>query len=586
MTMATITSTFSSYDRSIPPSSAIFRMSNNPTLSRQNHGFFTANTNTTVPRHGHCLDDMDILTLKRQYANMDLFDQSTLSNSAEDLSQLDRPSYECDVFGQDENDIDDYDISYDDGNGYDYSIIIQERLKKANEEFEHDQTPAELKHRQRVSFDAVVKAVDIVQDPTELDHDNGLVRASVSPVPEELSTTITSPRSETSTHEYTVPLNDTQPREGLTLLQQIKALQFHNTPPSDERWASTANNVNNDDSLNREDDISVSSCKSNENNNDTQDMSKVISNSTVSKKSMVVAVNGRFNLQDEDDYIAKHHVKSINNDNNMSTTNNKMSFLPAPPTEPKKKQDLPPRPFPVRPKSSDSGRRTDTNSVKLSTDKKNKTETTTRQRPKSAGTSKSVETYRDRPSSGVDFNELLRKAAGKKRAELREERRKKDEAEEKRQQELAKAEESYKRWLQEKQAERKRINEEKRLEKEEQEARQAEEEKELTELREKKYKEWLERKDQETRIANEFKKLKADEHEMLSGGSSSSINNGIRDNDHRAFQRWLRRKYEQSMEQKRQLRLEAKRQRRRQRRSLKRHQLQQDLQLAKSFGYS
>ncbi|CAF2411361.1 unnamed protein product [Rotaria sp. Silwood2] len=584
--MATATSTFASYDRSIPPSSAIFRMSNNPTLSRQNYDFFTANTNTTVPRHGHCLDDMDILTLKRQYANIDLFDQSTLSNSAEDLSQLDRPSYPCDVFGQDENDIDDYDMAYDDGNGYDYSLIIQERLKKVNEEFEHDQTPAELKHRQRVSFDAIVKAVDIVQDPTELDHDDSLARTSVSPVPEEASTAITSPRSDTSTHEYTVPLNDTQPKEGLTLLQQIKALQFHNIPPTNERWASTANNVNNDNSLYREDDVSVSSCKSNENNNDTQDMSSETSNSTVSKKSMVVAVNGRFDLQDEDDYIAKHHAKSTTNNNNISTANNKISFLPVPPTEPKKNQDIPHRPFQVRPKSSDSGRRTNTNSAKLSSDKKNKTETTIRQRPKSAGTSKSIETYTDKPSSGVDFNELLRKAAEKKRTELREERRKKEEAETKRQQELTKAEESYKRWLQEKETERKRINEEKRLEKEEKETRQVEEEKELKELREKKYKEWLERKDQEARIADEFKKLKADEYEMLSGGSLSSINNASRESDHRAFQRWLRRKYEQSMEQNRQLRLEAKRQRRRQRRSLKRHQLQQDLQLAKSFGYS
>jgi hypothetical protein len=52
------------------------------------------------------------------------------------------------------------------------------------------------------------------------------------------------------------------------------------------------------------------------------------------------------------------------------------------------------------------------------------------------------------------------------------------------------------------------------------------------------------------------------------------------------FCSWLRRKYEQSKEEKRQLRLEARRLRRRQRRSIKRFQLQQDLQLAKSFGYS
>ncbi len=42
-------------------------------------------------------------------------------------------------------------------------------------------------------------------------------------------------------------------------------------------------------------------------------------------------------------------------------------------------------------------------------------------------------------------------------------------AEEKRQKELAKAKESYERWLQEKDLERKRINEVKRLEKEEEE---------------------------------------------------------------------------------------------------------------------
>ncbi len=49
---------------------------------------------------------------------------------------------------------------------------------------------------------------------------------------------------------------------------------------------------------------------------------------------------------------------------------------------------------------------------------------------------------------------------------------------------------------------------------------------------------------------------------------------------------WVRRKWEQSREEQRQLRLEARRLRRRQRRSIKRFQLQQDLQLAKSFGYS
>ena len=71
---------------------------------------------------------------------------------------------------------------------------------------------------------------------------------------------------------------------------------------------------------------------------------------------MVVAVNGRFDLQNEDDYIAKHH--------NNETKN---LFLPTPPTEPK--QDSTHRPLRVRPKSS--------------SDKKTKIETTNnRQRPK------------------------------------------------------------------------------------------------------------------------------------------------------------------------------------------------------------
>jgi hypothetical protein len=55
---------------------------------------------------------MDILTLKRQYANLDLFEQSTLSNSAEDLSQFDRNPYQFEIFGQDQNDIDDGKTSY------------------------------------------------------------------------------------------------------------------------------------------------------------------------------------------------------------------------------------------------------------------------------------------------------------------------------------------------------------------------------------------------------------------------------------------------------------------------------------------
>ncbi len=141
------------------------------------------------------------------------------------------------------------DLPYDDGSGSDYFVSIQERLKKANEEFQQDQTSVELKHPPRVSFDSIVKAVDIIQDPIE---DDNLDKPPVLPNVDQPSTTSTTTRSENSTHEYTVPLNDTQPKDGLTLVQQIKALQFHNTPPTDERWAITSNNVNNNSSANRE----------------------------------------------------------------------------------------------------------------------------------------------------------------------------------------------------------------------------------------------------------------------------------------------------------------------------------------------
>jgi hypothetical protein len=54
--MATVASTQASYGQSIPPSSVNSHMPIDPTLSRQNHGFFTNNTNPGPPRLSHCLD--------------------------------------------------------------------------------------------------------------------------------------------------------------------------------------------------------------------------------------------------------------------------------------------------------------------------------------------------------------------------------------------------------------------------------------------------------------------------------------------------------------------------------------------------
>jgi len=137
-------------------------------------------------------------------------------------------------------------LHFDNGNSFDYETAIQERLKKANEEFKHDETPVELKHSQRVSFDAIVKAVDIDQ---ELDNTDPLARPPISPVAEESSISVTSPQDENNPHEYTVPLNDTQPKEGPSLLQQLKAMQFHGVLPIGERWSSTNPNTTNGSSI-------------------------------------------------------------------------------------------------------------------------------------------------------------------------------------------------------------------------------------------------------------------------------------------------------------------------------------------------
>ncbi|CAF4411624.1 unnamed protein product, partial [Adineta steineri] len=121
---------------------------------------------------------------------------------------------------------------------FDYFISIQERLKKANQEFQQDQTPIELNHHQRVSFDAIVKAVNIDQDPTDKSSVESAIQGS------SLSSDLTNSRNEDKAQEYTIPLNDTLPKEGPTLLEQIKALQFNNPSSTDERWATAANNDN------------------------------------------------------------------------------------------------------------------------------------------------------------------------------------------------------------------------------------------------------------------------------------------------------------------------------------------------------
>lgn len=312
-------------------------------------------------------------------------------------------------------------------------------------------------------------------------------------------------------------------------------------------------------------------------------MEKSRSDSNKVEGQMVVAINGDFEIQNADDYTAKHQLGRTNesskktSENQEQTSNSQVTITPSPRKDSKDDDKTPRSALPQqsalllnRPKSSSSSLGSTGKSI-------GKTPT----RPMSASVSKTSTISFLKPSSGVDFDELNRKAAEKKRQQLREEQRKKEEEEKKRKENEQRAKEVYEHWLEEKEKERKRMIEIKRLEQEDRETREKTCRKELAELREKRYKEWVERKDREIVMLNEFKKLQADEDETVSGGSSSAI-----DQNQRAFRRWLRRKYEQSRDERRQKRREEKLLRRRQRRSIKRFQLQQDLQLAKSFGYS
>lgn len=217
--------------------------------------------------HVHLIDsDADILAWKRQFANFDLRNASALSNSAEDLTQLDdqypyQPTqFSLNYHDMDEGKIRSYlicsflpsslnskqttlpsflseDFHFEDPVAYDYQSVIQDRLKRANQELEHDETPSELKHHQRVSFDAVVRAVDIEHDSQEHETVDTPSRPTVPVVAEEPTSDASDSKQEPHPHQYTVPLNDTQAREGPTLLETLRARQFHGITPTGEPWS-------------------------------------------------------------------------------------------------------------------------------------------------------------------------------------------------------------------------------------------------------------------------------------------------------------------------------------------------------------
>ena len=190
-------------------------------------------------------------------------------------------------------------------------------MKKVNEDFRDDQTPTELKHSQRIVFDPIVRAVDIVQDPDEHDHTVELFNQSSTSTFVEDPTAANRNATNSTPHQYTVPLNDTQPRQGLSLLEQLKAMQFNSSYDDQNVSSSTQRPTE-------------------------LDLSNLTTSFTSTEQPMVVALNGKFDLQNPNDYLAK-----------------KAFFTPAPPVEPKKGPTAPRRPFSAtRPKSSDINKRT------------------------------------------------------------------------------------------------------------------------------------------------------------------------------------------------------------------------------------
>ena len=270
------------------------------------------------------------------------------------------------------------DVPVDEDHGYDYDLVIRERLRKANEEFEHDQTPAELKRPQRVSFDTVVKAVDIV--PQSRDNET----TDASPVGgrstlmtiNESSPQVANIVNVTGRHEYTVPLNDIKPRQGPTLTEQLKALQFYGIPLPDKSWTTLESHGN---------EAQPASIHSSEHSmaDSDEDKRSVITNTPLSQPSMVVSKNGHFDLQSRDDYTAQHSSPLSNHERSIPASKAKASFVPKPPSEPKRDQGAPSRRrVQIRPNSSDSVRRTHSSQTRSVSFVKDPTETKDQRRPK------------------------------------------------------------------------------------------------------------------------------------------------------------------------------------------------------------
>lgn len=221
------------------------------------------------------------------------------------------------------------------------------------------------------------------------------------------TTNDSSSTNESGPHQYTVPLNDTQEREGPTLLQTIKAYQFHGVTPTGERWSIPRAHTTHEQDHATSTDLFLSNRllfvkkkrkidlsniflsvdvpevqmltfglkisirfyleihSSASMTTDSTDKSRSDSNKL--EGPMVVAINGDFELQNTDDYTAKRQLGGTNesskksSENREQTSHSQLTIAPSPRKESKDDDKTPRTALPQqstsllsRPKSSSS----------------------------------------------------------------------------------------------------------------------------------------------------------------------------------------------------------------------------------------
>jgi hypothetical protein len=173
---------------------------------------------------------------------------------------------------------------------YDYSLAIRECLNKINDEFRSDPTSAEARQQQRVSFNEHVRAKDIVNDPSQYEHTDLLV-------------------SSATMRTYDLPLNDIQTKQNETSMEYVTDGSIFATSMSTELL--------------------------------TKKETSHVDSKRLSANSMIVAVNGRFDLQHTSDYTANNKKRMhLASTPSRDVRHNSQASIK--------------RSFAIRPKSSDS----------------------------------------------------------------------------------------------------------------------------------------------------------------------------------------------------------------------------------------